>query len=79
MNKQIYYNSPSKAMEDLKIKKNQTPGMIHTLKYENKKIFIESVSLDHYLDNVYYKSTGKVRPRFNKTMLNIIDSIRKSI
>ena len=55
----ISFDNELDALTEIKNQREANPEKIHSLKFEDGNLKIISYTLDHYMDEVYFKQTGE--------------------
>jgi hypothetical protein len=72
--KSRYFDNELEALEEIKIRKQESPEKIHSVKFEDGNLRVLSFSLDEYIDEVYYKQTGERPSNMSGQILNFYNS-----
>jgi|JI10StandDraft_1071094.scaffolds.fasta_scaffold103204_2 hypothetical protein len=72
--KSRYFDNELEALEEIKIRKQENPEKIHSVKFEDGNLTVFSFSLDDYIDEIYYKQTGERPSNTSSKIINFYNT-----
>lgn len=72
--KSRYFDNELEALEEIKIRKQENPEKIHSVKFENNSLTVQSFSLDDYINEVYYNQIGEKPSNVSSQILNLYNT-----